>query len=55
MVQSVKHLILDFGSDHDPRVMGPSLSGSTLNVKSAFKILSPSPPLSCKEETDLWS
>ena len=36
MAQSVKHLILDFGSDHGLRVMELSLeSGSVLSGKSA--------------------
>ena len=33
---SVEHLTLDFGSDHDPRVVGSSpTSGSMLSVKPA--------------------
>ena len=52
MAQSVEHLTLDFGSGHDPRVMGSSpASGSELSVKPALDFLSrslcPSPPLAC--------
>ena len=36
MAQSVEHLTLDFGSGHDPRVMGlSSASGSVLSVELA--------------------
>ena len=36
VAQSVEHLTLDFGSGHDPRVMGLSpTSGSMLSMKPA--------------------
>ena len=49
MAQSVKCLTLDFGSDHDPRVVGSSpASGSVLTARPAWDSLSPyfsAPPL----------
>ena len=42
MAQLVEHLTLDFGSGHDPRVMGSSpMSGSMLSVEPAWDSLSP--------------
>ena len=36
MAQSIVHVTLDFGSGHDPRVVGPrSESGSALSVEPA--------------------
>ena len=36
VAQLIEHLILDFGSGHDPRVVGLSLtSGSVLSVEPA--------------------
>ena len=41
MAQSVKHSTLDFGSSHDPRVMGSGPTwGSGLTAKSLLEILS---------------
>ena len=41
VAQLIEHLALDFGSGHDPRVVGSSpVSGSALSVELA---LSPSP------------
>ena len=46
VAQSPKHLILDFGSGHDLRVVRSSLtSGSMLGVESALDSLSPSPSI----------
>ena len=43
MAQSFKHLILDFGSGHDLRVVRLSpASGSVLGVEPAWDSLSPS-------------
>ena len=50
VAQSVEHQTLDFGSGHDPRVMGSSPTlGSTLSVETALDYLSVSPyaPLPC--------
>ena len=47
MAQAVERPTLDFGSDHNPRVMGSSLaSGFVLSIEPAFKILSLSLSLS---------
>ena len=41
LVQSVKHLTLDFSSGHDPRVLGSSsMSGSVLSIEPAWDSLS---------------
>ena len=41
MAEWVEHPTLDFGSDHDPSVMGPSPAwGSTLSMKPAENSLS---------------
>ena len=41
----VERPTLDFGSGHDPRVVGPSPTlGSTLSIESAGDSLSPSAP-----------
>jgi len=46
VAQSVKPARLDFGSGHDPRVMGPSpMSGSLLNAESTGDSLPLLPPL----------
>ena len=51
MAQSVKCLILDFGSGHDFRVVRSSpMSGSALGVESARDSLSPAPPLLKKKK-----
>ena len=46
MVQSVKHLALDFGSGPDLRVMGSSPAlGSMLSIESAYPSALPLPSL----------
>ena len=57
MAQLVECLTLDFGSGHDPRVMGSSPTlGSVLSVEPASDSLSPPLPLSpdCAQALSLF-